>query len=60
MLQANNLKDEPNIFIDCQELSVAIKNDDEVECFGILMLIMEELRPIVDVSGKCHFYVSII
>ena len=60
MLQANNLKDEPDIFIDCQDLSFEVKNDDEVECFGVLMLIMEELRPIVDVSRKCHFFVPII
>ena len=51
MLQPDNLKDEPDMSITSQELMIGKKDEEEEESFGLLTLIMVELRPVVEVRG---------
>lgn len=48
MLQPDNLKDEPDMSITSQELMIEKKDEGEEESFGLLTLIMVELRPVVE------------
>lgn len=48
MLQPDNLKDEPDMSITSQELMIEKKDEEEEESFGLLTLIMVELRPVVE------------
>ena len=58
MLQPDNLKDEPDMSITSQELMVEKKDEGEEESFGLLTLIMVELRPVVEVRENCVFWKS--